>query len=70
MKRARPVPDDAPDPEQLKRFAAMSPAERWDVARSLQKTACLLKAAGVRAEHPDWPEERVLEEVRRQLLRA
>ena len=66
----RRLPDDAPDPEQMRRFAAMTPDERWTVARTLQRTALAVKRAGVRAEHPDWTDEEVLAEVRRQFLRA
>ncbi|MEO8054420.1 MAG: hypothetical protein ABI768_04675 [Acidobacteriota bacterium] len=64
------LPDDAPDPEQMRRFAAMTPDERWTVAQALQRTAREVKRAGVRAEHPDWTDDQVLEEVRRQFLRA
>lgn len=70
VKRAFRLPDDAPDPEQIRRFAAMTPDERWAVAQSLYRTAREVKRAGVEAEHPDWSEEQVLEEVRRQFLRA
>jgi hypothetical protein len=70
VKRASRLPDDAPDPEQIRRFAAMTPDERWAVAQSLYRTAREVKRAGVRAEHPDWSEEQVREEVRRQFLRA
>ena len=69
-KRAPGLPDDAPDPEQMRLFSAMTPNERWAVARSLYRTARDVKRAGVRAEHPDWSEEQVLGEVRRQFLRA
>jgi hypothetical protein len=64
------LPDDAPDPEQIRRFSAMTPDERWAVAQSLYRTARDVKRAGVRAEHPDWNDEQILEEVRRQFLRA
>jgi hypothetical protein len=64
------LPDDAPDPEQMRLFSAVTPNERWAVARSLYRTARDVKRAGVRAEHPDWSEEQVLGEVRRQFLRA
>ncbi|MEO8584532.1 MAG: hypothetical protein ABI584_00070 [Acidobacteriota bacterium] len=64
------LPEDAPDPEQMRRFAAMTPTERWAIAQSLYKTAREVKRAGVQAEHPDWNEEQILEEVRRQFLRA
>ena len=67
---AHRLPDDAPDPEQMRRFAAMTPDERWTVARALQRTAREVKGAGVRAEHPEWTDEQVLAEVRRQFLRA
>jgi hypothetical protein len=70
VKRAHRLPDDAPDPEQIRRFAAMTPDERWAVAQSLYRTAREVKRAGVRAEHPDWSDEQVLEETRRQFLRA
>jgi len=66
----RRLPDDAPDPEQMRRFAAMTPTERWAVAQSLYKTARDVKRAGVQAEHPDWSEEQIREEVRWQFLRA
>lgn len=70
VKRAPRLPDDAPDPEQIRRFAAMTPDERWAVAQSLYRMAREVKRAGVRAEHPDWSDEQVLEEERRQFLRA
>ncbi len=63
------LPDDAPDPEQMRLFSAMTPTERWAVAQSLYRTARDVKRAGVRAEHPDWNEERILEEVRQHFLR-
>lgn len=70
VKRASRLPDDAPDPEQIRRFAAMTPDERWAVMQSLYHTAWEVKRTGVRAEHPDWSDEQVLDEVRRQFLRA
>ena len=54
----------------MRRFAAMTPTERWAIAQSLYKTAGDVKRAGVQAEHPDWTDEQVLAEVRRQFLRA
>jgi hypothetical protein len=69
-KTAPRLPDDAPDPEQIRRFSAMTPDERWAVAQSLYRTARDLKRAAVRAEHPDWSDEQVLLDVRRQFLRA
>jgi Rv0078B-related antitoxin len=54
----------------MRRFAAMTPTERWAVAQSFYRTARDVKRAGVLAEHPDWNDAQVLEEVRRQFLRA
>jgi hypothetical protein len=44
---------------------AMTPKRRLEVAQELYDTAWHLKAAGLRREHPDWPEERVLGKLRR-----
>ena len=44
---------------------AMSPGRRLQVAQELYETAWQLKAAGLRREHPDWPEERVMGKLRR-----
>jgi hypothetical protein len=43
----------------------MTPKRRLEVAQELYDTAWHLKAAGLRREHPDWPEERVLGKLRR-----
>ena len=43
----------------------MSPGRRLQVAQELYETAWQLKAAGLRREHPDWPEERVMGKLRR-----
>jgi len=43
----------------------MTPGRRLQVAQELYETAWQLKAAGLRREHPDWPEERVMGTVRR-----
>lgn len=43
----------------------MSPWRRLQVAQGLYETAWQLKAAGLRREHPDWPEERVMGKLRR-----
>ena len=46
----------------------MTPARRLEVARGLYETAWKLKAAGLRQQHPDWPEEQILAKVRRVFL--
>lgn len=49
------------DTEALRR---MSPAEKLAVMRSLIRQAYALTAAGVRARHPDLPEDEVRARVR------
>jgi hypothetical protein len=44
---------------------AMTPAKRLEVARDLYETAWQIKAAGLRREHPDWPEDFLLAKLRR-----
>lgn len=44
---------------------SMSPARRLEVARELYETAWQIKAAGLRRQHPDWPEELLLAKLRR-----
>jgi hypothetical protein len=52
------------DDEQLKIIRAMTPAQRLRLSKELYWTARKLKAAGFRAQHPEWTEERVQAEVR------
>lgn len=51
--------------EQVAALRAMSGARRLRLAERLYWSARKLKAAGFHSQHPDWPEERVQEEVRR-----
>ena len=57
--------DEQPGAEQIKAFRAMSGQERLGVAERLYWSARKMKAAGLRAQHPDWPETRVQDDVRR-----
>ena len=57
--------DEQPGSEQVHVLRAMSGQERWRVAERLFWSARKLKAAGLRAQHPDWPETRVQADVRR-----
>lgn len=57
--------DEQPGADQIKVLRAMTGQERWRVAERLYWSARKLKAAGVRAQHPDWPEAKVEAEVRR-----
>jgi hypothetical protein len=58
-------PDEQPGPEQIKILRAMSGQERLRVAGNLYWSARKMKAAGPRAQHPDWPESQVEAELRR-----
>jgi hypothetical protein len=53
---------------QNKILREMSPRRRLEVAQELYEAAWQLKAAGLRREHPDWPEEHVLGKLRRVFL--
>jgi hypothetical protein len=44
---------DRPDPEQMKIFARMDPAQKLRVARRLWEDALALKEAWLRQLHPD-----------------
>ena len=59
------LPDEQPGSEQIEILRAMSGQERLRTAERLYWSARKMKAAGVRGQHPDWPESRVDDEVRR-----
>jgi hypothetical protein len=61
---------DRPSPEQIARYRAMTPAERWRQAEALYWTARRLRASQERALHPAWSEAEVQAQVRRVFLRA
>ena len=61
---------DRPSPEQLERYRAMTPAERWQQAEQLYWSARRLREAHERAQHPGWTDAEVCEHVRRVFLRA
>ncbi len=60
--------DEQPGPEQIAAFKAMTGEQRFRVAEQLYWSARKMKAAGIRAQHPEWTEERVQEEMRRVFL--
>jgi hypothetical protein len=62
--------DDGPSPEQLARYRAMTPVERLRQAERLYWTARRLRAARVRATHPDWTKAQVEAQVRQVFARA
>lgn len=64
------LPDEQMSPEQIRILRAMPGVRRLQLAEQLYWTARKLKAAGVRAQHPDWTEDQVNSEVRRIFLHA
>ena len=48
----------------------MTPEQKLRIAFDLYLSARELKAAGLRAQHPDWPERQVQETVREIFLYA
>ncbi|MBI4817953.1 MAG: hypothetical protein HY791_16955 [Deltaproteobacteria bacterium] len=49
-------------------FRRMTPTEKLEAASRLWTSARELKAAALRATHPDWTEEQIWKEVRRAFL--
>ena len=62
--------DEQTSPEQFAILRAMSGERRLQLAEMLYWSARKLKTAGVRSQHPDWPEEKVNAEVNRIFLHA
>jgi hypothetical protein len=56
--------DEKTSPEQITALRAMTGARRLLLAERLYWSARKMKAAGLRSQHPDWPEERLNDEVR------
>jgi hypothetical protein len=57
--------DEQLSPEQIAVFRRMTPEQRWRAAHRLYWTMRRHKAAFLRSQHPDWPEKKVEDEVRR-----
>ena len=64
------LPGEQTNPEQIAALRAMSGSRRLELAERLYWSARKMKAVGVRSQHPDWPETRVQEEVRRIFINA
>jgi len=64
------LPDEQADPKQIEILRAMPGEGRLRLAELLYWSARKMKAAGLRAQHPDWPEERLHAEVGRISLHA
>jgi hypothetical protein len=57
-------------PEQERIFHAMEPEKKLRVAQMLYYSARQLKAAGLKAQNPDWAEEKINNRVREIFLYA
>ena len=57
-------------PEQVKIYRAMSPGRKLALASQFHHDARRLKALGLRAQHPEWTDARVLQRVRELFLYA
>jgi hypothetical protein len=60
--------DEQTSPEQFAIYRAMPGVRRLQLAEQMFWSVRRLKAAGVRYQHPDWPEEKVTAEVNRIFL--
>jgi hypothetical protein len=63
-------PDEQPSPEQIAALRAIPGDKRLRLAERLYWSARKIKAAGIRYQHPDWPEDRVNAEVTKIFLHA
>ncbi len=57
--------DEELSPKQIEILRRMPPERRLALAEQLYWTARGMKTAWIRAQHSDWPEEKVLQEVTR-----
>ena len=64
------LPDEQPSPEQIAALRAIPGEKRLKLAERLYWSARKLKTAGVGAQHPEWTDEQVNEQVRQIFLHA
>lgn len=62
--------DEQTSPMQFEILRAMTGERRLKLSEQMFWSARKLKALGVRNQHPDWPEEKVIAEVNRIFLHA
>jgi hypothetical protein len=62
--------DEQTSPEQFALLRAMSGERRLQLAEEMFWLARRLKVAGIRHQHPDWSEEKVIAEVNHIFLHA
>jgi hypothetical protein len=67
MSKLRPLRIETIDEDVVNALRGKSPAERIQMIGAANRTARLLAAAGIRYQHPDWPEEQVKAEVIRRV---
>jgi hypothetical protein len=67
---ARHPDEEAARKRQIEIYRRMTPEQRIRTAMRLYSTARQIKAAALRAAHPDWDERRIAEEVREAFLYA
>jgi hypothetical protein len=51
------------DQKQKRILKSMEPEQKLEIALSLYYSAKELKAAGLRVQNPDWPEEKILDKL-------
>jgi hypothetical protein len=56
--------DEHSSPEQVAALRAMTGQRRLRLAEHLYWSARRMKTAGLRSQHPDWPEQRLTDETR------
>jgi hypothetical protein len=61
---------EAIHPVQLEGFRRMTPEQKLRAVCELYQAGIELRMAGLRMQHPQWPEERLEREARRSLLYA
>ncbi|MBC8097701.1 MAG: hypothetical protein H7Y43_18015 [Akkermansiaceae bacterium] len=65
ISRPQRVERDFPSPEQIVIYRRMTPGRRLEVAEQLFWSGRKMKGAWLKAQHPDWTEEKIEAEVKR-----
>ena len=51
-------------------YSRMSPAQKWDEVVRLRELAWTIKKAGLKEEHPNWTEQKIIEKLKKIFLYA